>query len=301
MPEITRMVSPAPRAVWDDTLRADPAALETQSPAWTDAMCAAMGFTDASRAYEMDDGRRLVVPLLRRSVGPVRLSEGSNPLHCGVGGLLAPDGPRPDEIAAVLRDLRRRRVPVRTFWPQPVHAPRWAAAAPERAVVVERRAHLLDLEPGWGQNVRTGTRRRRRSPRTAAISSGRGPSGARSPPTPQCRGLEPSDSGTGPTERRRSGSTNCLPSAISYARLASVNPIAVHIASLQAGDCVSRAAGSLRSVSSHTVRGAGLTIRAISGIAHRNGTKRITRAQARRSVRSTTGSTAAATTTWVIR
>ena len=162
------MVSPAPRTVWEDTLRSDPAALETQSPAWSDAMCTAMGFTDASRAYEMADGRQLVLPLLRRSVGPVPLSEGSNPLHCGVGGLLAPDGPRPDEIAAVLGDLRRRRVPVRTFWPQPVHAPRWAAAAPERAVVVERRAHLLDLEPGWDALWAKGfSAQRRRGVRTA--------------------------------------------------------------------------------------------------------------------------------------
>jgi hypothetical protein len=168
MPEITRMVSPAPRTAWDETLGSDPAALETQSPAWTDAMCAAMGFADASRAYEMADGRRLVLPLLRRSVGPVRLSEGSNPLHCGVGGLLAPDGPRPDEIAAVLRDLARRRVLVRTFWPQPQHADRWAAAAPERAVVVDRRAHLLDLEPGWDALwSKSFSAQRRRGVRTA--------------------------------------------------------------------------------------------------------------------------------------
>jgi hypothetical protein len=162
------MVSPAPRAVWEEALRSDPAALETQSPAWSDAMCAAMGFTDVSRAYEMADGRQLVLPLLRRSVGPVPLSEGSNPLHCGVGGLLAPDGPRPDEVAAVLRDLQRRRVLVRTFWPQPVHAQRWAAAAPERAVVVERRAHLLDLEPGWDALWAKGfSAQRRRGVRTA--------------------------------------------------------------------------------------------------------------------------------------
>ncbi len=168
MPVVTRMVSPAPRAVWEEALRSDPAALETQSPAWSDAMCAAMGFTDVSRAYEMADGRQLVLPLLRRSVGPVPLSEGSNPLHCGVGGLLAPDGPRPDEVAAVLRDLQRRRVLVRTFWPQPVHAQRWAAAGPERAVVVERRAHLLDLEPGWDALWAKGfSAQRRRGVRTA--------------------------------------------------------------------------------------------------------------------------------------
>lgn len=168
MPEIARVVSPAPRATWDEALRSDPAALETQSPGWTDAMCAAMGFTDASRAYEMADGRRLVLPLLRRSVGPVAVSEGSNPLHCGVGGLLAPDGPRPDEVAAVLADLDRRPVPVRTFWPQPAHAQRWADVARGRAVVVNRRAHHLDLAPGWDALWAKGfTAQRRRGVRTA--------------------------------------------------------------------------------------------------------------------------------------
>jgi hypothetical protein len=167
MSEISQVVSPAPRAMWDDALRSDPAALETQSPAWSEAMCAAMGFTDVSRAYEMADGRQLVLPLLRRSVGPVPLSEGSNPLHCGVGGLLAPDGPRPHEVAAVLRDLEQRRVPVRTFWPQPVHALTWAAAAPQ-AVVVERRAHLLDLRPGWDALwAKSFSGQRRRGVRTA--------------------------------------------------------------------------------------------------------------------------------------
>jgi hypothetical protein len=168
MAEIGRVVSPAPRVAWNEALDGDPSALETQSPAWTDAMCAAMGFTDASRAYEMSDGRRLVLPLLRRSVARVAVAEGSNPLHCGVGGLLGPDGPRPDEITAVLRDLDEHRVPVRTFWPQPLHSERWAGVVPARAVVVDRRAHLLDLGPGWDALwSKAFTAQRRRGVRTA--------------------------------------------------------------------------------------------------------------------------------------
>src|SRR3954465_8609422 len=103
MAEIGGVVSPAPRVAWNEARDGDPSALETQSPAWTDAMCEAAGFTDASRMYEMADGRRLLLPLLRRSVGGVAVSECSNPLHCGVGGLVAPQGPRTAEITAVLR------------------------------------------------------------------------------------------------------------------------------------------------------------------------------------------------------
>src|SRR2546427_127777 len=49
-------ISPAPRDAWEEALRADPLALETQSPAWIDAMCAAGGFEDASRLYETEEG-----------------------------------------------------------------------------------------------------------------------------------------------------------------------------------------------------------------------------------------------------
>jgi hypothetical protein len=53
--------------------------------------------------YEMSDGRKLVLPLLKRSVAGVSLFEGSNPIHCGVGGVLASQGPRSIEVAAVLQ------------------------------------------------------------------------------------------------------------------------------------------------------------------------------------------------------
>jgi CelD/BcsL family acetyltransferase involved in cellulose biosynthesis len=166
--QIRHVASPAPRAVWDEMMRGDPSALETQAPAWTDAMCEAAGFTDASRMYEMSDGRRLVLPLLRRSVGGVAVSECSNPLHCGVGGLVAPQGPRTTEIAAVLREIEQRRVLLRTFWPHPLRAAEWAAATPAGGVTVSRRAHLLDLRDGWDKVWSTSfTASRRRGVRTA--------------------------------------------------------------------------------------------------------------------------------------
>ena len=112
-------------------------------------MCAAMGFTDASRAYEMDDGRRLVLPLLRRSVGPVRLSEGSNPLHCGVGGLLAPDGRARTRSPPSCAISPAAGCSCARSGPSPCTPTGGPPPRPDRAVVVDRRAHLLDLEPGW--------------------------------------------------------------------------------------------------------------------------------------------------------
>lgn len=171
---LVRVRSPAPRAAWHEVLALDPFAMETQSPEWADAMCLSRGYADASRLYEFADGRRAVLPLLRRSVGGVPVLEAGNPLHCGVGGIVAPDGPRVDEVAAVLTDLGRRPVAVRSFLPHPLVAEVWARAWDQvnlpRAVTVARRAHLVDLDGGmgavsqrFGRQTRGGVRHARRS------------------------------------------------------------------------------------------------------------------------------------------
>ena len=63
--------------------------------------------------------------------GPSRLSEGSNPLHCGVGGLLAPRWPAPGRGRR--RPARPRPAPGASCarsGPSPCTPQRWAAAAP---------------------------------------------------------------------------------------------------------------------------------------------------------------------------
>jgi GNAT acetyltransferase-like protein len=166
--------SPAPREEWRELLALDPLALETQSPEWADAMCASRHYTDASRLYEFADGRRVLLPLLRRSLGGIAVSEASNPMHCGVGGVVAAGGPQPEEIAAVLTDLNRRTVAVRSFLPHPLTAgvweDAWSRADPPGGLVVPRRAHTIDLDGGmsavsarFGKLTRRGVRHARRS------------------------------------------------------------------------------------------------------------------------------------------
>lgn len=165
---IRRVTRPAPREIWTSVLSADPLALETQSPAWADAMCATGRFTDVSRLYETDLGRHLVVPLLRRVyAGGAAIFDGSNPKFCGVGGVLACDGPTPGEIAAVFADLERQRTLSQSILPHPMLAEAWAAAAPSSATAIPRRAHLIDLSDGWdavwsksfAKSTRSGVRR----------------------------------------------------------------------------------------------------------------------------------------------
>lgn len=143
-------VSPAPRAAWDEALLADPFALESQSPGWTDAACSTGAFEDASRYYETVEGRPLVLPMLRRRPLRGQLAvEASNPPGWGVGGLVAPGGPTAAEIAAVFADLGARRVLTQRVWPHPLLAPMWSAAVPRGATATPRVAHLVDLEGGF--------------------------------------------------------------------------------------------------------------------------------------------------------
>jgi hypothetical protein len=63
----SKVVSPAPRAVWHELLESDSGANIYQTPAWLDAICATGGYKDASRPYETAVGEQLVLPMIRRA------------------------------------------------------------------------------------------------------------------------------------------------------------------------------------------------------------------------------------------
>ena len=105
-----RVLSPAPRDVWQDQYESDPDALVTQSPAWLESMCALGGWEDASRLYETSRGRLLVLPMARRlglGSGPLAL-QSSYGEGWGMGGLLATGGVTREDVDAVAHDLIAR-------------------------------------------------------------------------------------------------------------------------------------------------------------------------------------------------
>lgn len=154
-----------PRSLWRELHDADPHAMPTQAPEWLDCLTAMGGYQDASRLYEMPDGRLALLPLVRRSY----LSGGSAvlqsmPKSWGYGGLIAPEGVEPDLVSAVLDDLSAApalRVHIR---PNPLHAAAWAEAAAGRRGItaVPSRAHVLDLADGyervWQDRFKAATR-----------------------------------------------------------------------------------------------------------------------------------------------
>ena len=162
------VLSPAPRAAWAARADADPQGLVTQTPAWTDAVCAVTGARDASRLYDFGGGRTFVLPMVRR--GPGAAFRSSLPPAWGFGGLVG-GTPRVEEVRAVLRDLAAHpglRVRVR---PNPLQHELWAAARPRGVIALERRAHAIDLlagfdgvwEQGFSKRARNHVRRAERA------------------------------------------------------------------------------------------------------------------------------------------
>jgi CelD/BcsL family acetyltransferase involved in cellulose biosynthesis len=61
---VASAVSPAPRDAWSELLASDHNATIYQTPAWFEAVRSVTGATDVSRLYVLEDGRRLLLPML---------------------------------------------------------------------------------------------------------------------------------------------------------------------------------------------------------------------------------------------
>jgi hypothetical protein len=157
------VVTPAPRAVWLDLLKADAQALVTQTPTWLDFVCNAAGYEDASRLYTLQGGRQLILPLVRRKGWPHSLTtQASLPNAWGVGGMLATGPLRSEDVAAMWADLARQPFLRTVVRPNPLAAEAWAVGQPKGVIAVPRLAHVLDLEGGfdrvWTTRFRSKTR-----------------------------------------------------------------------------------------------------------------------------------------------
>jgi hypothetical protein len=146
------VVSPAPRDLWRSAVSADPSALRSHTPEWTDIISAVDGWTDASRLYLWPSGRHLVLPMVARRVCGVALVDESLPLGWGYGGLVGGDV-TPDEAATVFADLAGSYPLRRYICPNSLQGGAWNEAIGEearRVTILPRRAHSIDLGGGVG-------------------------------------------------------------------------------------------------------------------------------------------------------
>ncbi|MCW0211865.1 MAG: GNAT family N-acetyltransferase [Pseudonocardia sp.] len=161
------LTSPAPRDVWRAVHRNDPEAVATQAPEWMDCL-ALRGYTDASRLYELPDGRRMVLPLAARSVAGIAVSEESWPYGWGYGGLLVEGGELSEEdCRVVLQDLQERPAVLRAVVPMPRHGAAWSAAAPAHTRRVSYTSQIVDLDGGFDAVWKRYKRQARNSVRKA--------------------------------------------------------------------------------------------------------------------------------------
>jgi len=145
---VAQVISPAPRDQWGALVADDPTSLVDHTPGWMDVLVASGGYRDASRLYVLDDGRRFVLPLARRT-GPAGVGgvEMSFPDGWGIGGLVGP-GRDVDVIRAVLAELTYRGNLLTRVRPDPLDGALWQEAAGPDVVRRPRRAHVIDLTPG---------------------------------------------------------------------------------------------------------------------------------------------------------
>lgn len=143
-----RVTTPVPRNEWDRLHAADARAVAEHSPRWIDAIESVTTWRDASRWYEFDDGRRFVLPLLRRAgIAGAGGWYASPPAAWGFGGLVGPDLDR-DAVDAVVRDLRAMGALRISIRPDPTTAELWKGVEGPGITRVPRFAHVISLEDG---------------------------------------------------------------------------------------------------------------------------------------------------------
>jgi hypothetical protein len=142
---LVRVVSPAPTEIWEEVARADPSITPFQWPAWRDCVCSGGKWRDASRLYQLPGDRQVVLMLARRAGWPARLAPAASwPSGWGTGGVLAPGGVRPEEIAMVCDDLAADRSLSVSVRPGYTAAPSWARVA-DADFVISRSVHVAEF------------------------------------------------------------------------------------------------------------------------------------------------------------
>ncbi|WP_433616441.1 GNAT family N-acetyltransferase [Dactylosporangium sp. CA-139114] len=169
------VLSPAPVDAWKEVLDSAPRALPTQSPEWLECVCAVDGYANASRLYRSPDGRRLVLPLVRRTFGaPLIAMESSLPIGWGAAGLLGEGGTvRPEDVHMVVADLAGRRTVSVSLRPDPSTVESWEQGCPPWVQREPRMAQTLCLAGGfdevWRTRFRSDTRNRVRRAERANV------------------------------------------------------------------------------------------------------------------------------------
>jgi CelD/BcsL family acetyltransferase involved in cellulose biosynthesis len=151
------VASPAPLQAWHEVLDSDPGATALQTPEYFAAVREVTGGSDASILYRLEDGRRVVLPLVRqRSVlGTQVLAD--YPGGLGHGSALASGGLRSSDVRMLVDDLRTRSALSIRIGGGHHTAEQWAAGLGAAGTVEEPRSvYVVDISRGWEAHLRAG-------------------------------------------------------------------------------------------------------------------------------------------------
>jgi hypothetical protein len=124
-----RVTTPVPTKVGGGGA-ADPSHHAVPCSAWRECVRSGAGWRDASRLYELPGERQLVLMMARRpGRSPGLPVQASWPEGWGSGGVLAPGGASPDEVALVCADLAKSGSLSTTVRPGFVAAPAWPSVS----------------------------------------------------------------------------------------------------------------------------------------------------------------------------
>ncbi|HET9254438.1 MAG TPA: hypothetical protein VFO16_04440, partial [Pseudonocardiaceae bacterium] len=143
------------RPAWADLAAQDERIALSKTPEWIDCICDSGGFADATLLFRGEDGRRLILPRLRRTGLPSFLGSFESPppgwgLGADASGFLCEGGAASPEATRALIQQLQRHPGLRTrIMVGEDDAEIWESVAPGTLYSTARTAQVLDLRGGF--------------------------------------------------------------------------------------------------------------------------------------------------------
>lgn len=145
----------AARLAWEELVSQDPSIALSKAPQWIDCICDTDHFADATLLFRGEDGRRLILPRVRKTGVPSWLGLFSSPprhwnLGADASGFVGEGGPAsPEEASALIQEMCRQPGLRTRIVVGGDDARVWASATPSSIYSIARTAHVLDLCDGF--------------------------------------------------------------------------------------------------------------------------------------------------------
>ncbi len=143
------------RPAWDDLVAQEKRTPLSRTPEWADCICSTGRFTDATLLLRGGDGRRFILPRLRRARAASLVKQFESPpvewdLGADGSGFLGEGGPAsPGETRALIQEVQRHAGLRTRVFVAGHDAEAWEAAAPSTIHATAETAQVLDLSGGF--------------------------------------------------------------------------------------------------------------------------------------------------------